>query len=135
MSNDELRKRLARLKAQLVEAFGSAGPDGFMPVLVEGGLTPYPAIAQDSMGNEWIRDFAAGETVEDFAQRAASESRDLGARLCVIGGLPATTASDTLLAAMKAASDHYYEHEYPDVPPEESFINRGPRMTIGGRLG
>jgi hypothetical protein len=118
MSNDEMRKRLDRLKAQLVEAFGSS-PDGFMAVLIEGGLTPYPAIAQDDQGNEWIRNTAAGETIEDFVQRAACESRDVGARLCTIGGMPGPGASEAMRAAMKAASDYYYENEYPDVPPVE----------------
>jgi hypothetical protein len=119
VSNEEIRRRLERVRQMLVETYGSS-PGGFMAVLVEGGLVPYPVIAQDDMGNEWIRDMASGEAVEDFAQRAARESRDQGARLCTIGGMPGPTASEVMRGAMKAASDYYYAHEYPDVPEVES---------------
>jgi uncharacterized protein (DUF2235 family) len=130
MSNDEMRKRLDRLKAQLRETFGSS-PGGFMAVLVEGGLTPWPAIAQDDLGAEWLRDLANHETVEDFTQRAARESRASGAKLCTIGGMPLPSASEEMQAAMKAASDYYFEHEYPDVPPcEERGYIRPPSRGL-----
>jgi hypothetical protein len=84
----------------------------FLAVLVYGGLTPLPAGASDDIGNEWIRDRAAGETVEDFAQRAASESRAAGARLCTIGGMGRQTPLQG--AAVRAAWDEYAATDYPD---------------------
>lgn len=131
--SDELRKQIERLRAKLREAFGSS-PSGFKAVLVEGGLTPLPAIASDDIGGEWIRDVAAGETVEDFAQRAAHASRESGAKICAIGGMPSSTASETLRAAAKATSDHYYEYEYPEVPPcEGQGFERRSSPYMGGR--
>jgi hypothetical protein len=126
--SDDYQRRIDRIR-KLLEAFGSS-PGGFMAVLVEGGLTPWPAIAQDDLGAEWIRDLANHETVEDFAQRAARESRDSGAKLCTIGGMPLPAASEAMQAAMKAASDYYYEHEYPDVPPCETSWT-APRSRLG----
>jgi hypothetical protein len=41
--------------------------------------------------------------------------------------MPLPTASETMQAAMKAASDYYFEHEYPDVPPEEKSWPSRPR--------
>jgi hypothetical protein len=124
--SEELRKRLERLRAQLIETHGSS-PNGFLPVLIYGGLTPMPAIAFDDVGGGWIRNIAGGETVEDFARRAASASCAAGAKLCTIGGMG--NGSDELTAALKAASDHYYEHEYQDVPPCET------RAPARSRLG
>jgi hypothetical protein len=131
---DDYQKRIDRIRKLLADIGASGGLNGFMAVLVEGGLTPWPAIAQDDMGNEWIRDMANNETVEDFAQRAARESRDSGAKLVTIGGLPLPTASEAMQAAMKAASDYYYEHEYPDVPEVEEAGTRWGRSRPN-RLG
>jgi hypothetical protein len=123
MSIEELRKRLERLREQLREAFGS-GPDGFMSVLVEGGLCPLPAIASDDTGHEWIRDVAGGESVEAFAQRAARESRGYGARLCTIGGMGTGTPLQD--EALRAAHDEYMRTEYDDVPPMEKSRGTAP---------
>jgi hypothetical protein len=131
--SEELRKRLDTLQQRLREAYGSS-PDGFLPVLVYGGLVPLPAVASDDLGNEWIRDIAVGETVEDFAQRAASASREAGARLCNIGGMG--TGTDLQREALRLAHEEYMRTEYSEVPPvSEGYIDRAPRMTIRGRLG
>jgi hypothetical protein len=116
--SEELRKWLDRLREKLREAYGSS-PDGFLPVLVYGGLVPLPAVASDDTGHEWIRNVAAGESVEDFAQRAAREAYGHGAHRCTIGGM----GTDTPLQreALRAAHDEYMRTEYSDVPPEEEY--------------
>jgi hypothetical protein len=121
MTND-LEKRLERLGQKLREEFASI-PNGFLPLLVFGGLTPLPVIASDDIGNEWFRDVAGGETVEDFGDRAARESRAAGARLCTVGGMGRETPLQ--VAALRAAWDEYMATDYPDVPPiEESWPSR-----------
>jgi hypothetical protein len=128
MSND-LKRRLEALQARIREAYGSS-PDGFLAVLVFGGLTPLPAVASDDKGGEWIRDVAAGESVEDFAQRAARESHGHGARLCTIGGMGRSTPSQT--KALREAWDQYMLTEYSDVPPcEEGPRWAAPRSRLG----
>jgi hypothetical protein len=119
--SEELRKRLDRLREKLHEAYGSS-QNGFLPVLVFGGLTPLPAVASDDTGHEWISDVAACESVEDFAQRAARESYGYGARLCTIGGMGTETPSQ--VEAMRAAWDEYMLTGYSDVPPEEASPQR-----------
>jgi hypothetical protein len=116
---EELRKRLDRLRDKLREAYGSS-KNGFLPVIVFGGLTPLPAVAGDDTGHEWIR--GAGESVEDFAQRAAGESYGNGARLCTIGGMG--TATPSQVEALRAAWDEYMLTGYPAVPPEEAGPQR-----------
>ncbi|SHN69154.1 hypothetical protein [Bradyrhizobium erythrophlei] len=112
--SSELEKRMEKLE-RLLNAERPAGMIGgeFLAVLVYGGLTPLPVVASDDTGREWIR--AAGESVEDFAQRAASESRAAGARLCTIGGMGSGTPSQN--EALSAAWDEYLLTGYPDVPP------------------
>jgi hypothetical protein len=125
--SEELRKRLDRLREKLREAYGS---DGFQPLLVYGGLVPLPAVATDDTGNEWIRDVAAGESVEDFAQRAARESRGHGARLCTIGGMGAETPLQ--VEALRAAHAEYMLTGYSDVPPCETSWPPARRGLRGG---
>ena len=127
MSND-LKRRLEALQARLREAYGSS-PDGFLALLVYGGLVPLPAVASDDTGHEWIRDVAAGESVEDFAQRAARESYGHGARLCTIGGMGRETPSQ--VEALRAAHDEYMRTEYSDVPPCETSWPAPARRRLG----
>jgi hypothetical protein len=119
MSNDLIR-RLEALEARInAEQPAGLRPGGPMRVVVvHGGLVPLPAVAIDDAGNEWIRDVAGGETVEDFAQRAARESYDAGAKLCTIGGMGTGTPLQT--AALRATWDEYMANDYPDVPPCET---------------
>jgi hypothetical protein len=116
---NELSRRLEAMERKLRETYGSS-PNGFLPLLVYGGLTPLPAVAGDDMGNEWIR--AAGESVEDFAQRAACESYGHGARRCTIGGMGTDTPSQ--VEALRAAWDEYMLTGYSDVPPPEETSPR-----------
>jgi hypothetical protein len=110
----ELERRMKALERRL-DGYSSSTPrtgGEFKAVLVYGGLTPLPAVASDDTGREWIR--TASESVEDFALRAARESRAAGARLCTIGGMGRETPSQ--VAALRAAWDEYMRSGYSDVP-------------------
>jgi hypothetical protein len=129
----ELSKRMEKLERLLnADRPSGTGPisSEFLAVLVYGGLTPLPAVASDDTGHEWIRDVAAAESVEDFAQRAARESRGHGARLCTIGGMGRDTPSQT--EALRAAWDEYMLHEYSDVPPVETRTPARSRLGYAG---
>jgi|HubBroStandDraft_2_1064218.scaffolds.fasta_scaffold1197459_2 hypothetical protein len=130
--SDDYQRRIDRIRKLLSDIGASSGPNGFMAIHQPGGLAPYATIAQDDLNNEWIRTMGA-ETEEDFCRRAATESRDSGAKLCHISSMPGPHASEALIAAAKAASDYYYEHEYPDVPPVEATPwNRPSRLGYAG---
>jgi hypothetical protein len=127
----ELARRLEALERRM----NTEQPSGALPpggplrvVIVSGGLVPLPAIASDDTGHEWIRDVAAGESVEDFADRAARESRGHGARLCTIGGMGADTPLQ--VEALRAAWDEYMLTEYSDVPPCQTAW-AAPRSRLG----
>lgn len=116
MSNEEIRRRLEQLRKEFIEAYGSSASGAFHAMRISGGLVPYAVIAIDNTGAEWIRDMAGGETEDAFRERAERASRASGATRCVTGGMPLPSASAEMQAAMTAASDHYFEFEYEDVP-------------------
>jgi hypothetical protein len=128
---NELIRRLEALERRVnaEQPSGMLPPDDpFQVVVVYGGLTPFPVVASDDTGHEWIRDVAGGETIEDFAQRSAHESHGHGARLCTIGDMGRQTPLQ--VAALRAAWDEYMATDYPDVPPiEESAPARRPSMA------
>jgi hypothetical protein len=129
---NELEKRMKALQRRLNGDRPDGLPNGgeFLAVLVYGGLTPLPAVASDDAGNEWIRDMAAAETVEDFALRAARASRAAGARLCTIGGMGRQTPSQ--VEALRAAHAEYMATEYSDVP---EVTHAGPSRSRLGYVG
>src|SRR5882724_10554930 len=117
MSNENLRKRLEAMQAQLNEQYGSRPGGGGMILEVYGGLMPEPVIGMTDNGGEWFRNYP-DEEVEAFADRCAKAAAEMGAKHLLITSIPADGNAKQLEVA-SAAHAIYMDRFYPEVPPEE----------------
>ena len=131
ISDGELERRLKALETKMNS--GHSSPGTFRILRVEGGL-PGPINWAYAGLHRWERE--PDEDLEVFVERAARAAYAEGEMSLNVGGLPRGGEIHEKFATFEdwwATVAPYYA----EVPPEEpqSYIHRGPVMSIRGRLG
>lgn len=115
--SDDLMRRLEALERKLNNADrpGELPPGaGLVAVVIHGALPPGIPLWAVFGEHELIRE--PDEELEAFAERAMAAARELGEKLCVIGGLPTSAAQ---FAVAEAAYDLWAASD-DGIPPVET---------------